>query len=55
MKLIAIDWTFGTIEEIETDSIKYEEDGISYTVKNDSCTTKKKLPYKNFLGIEGLH
>lgn len=53
MKLIVIDWNKQAIEEYETDSIFYEEDGVSYTTWiYDGHKIAKKVPYKNLLGVK---
>ena len=52
MKVIIIDWKKQLIEEHETDSIRYDEDGISYTSWSGNLLTTKKVPYKNFLGVK---
>lgn len=54
MKIIVINWEKKLIEEYETDSVKYEKDGISYTYKvGQSHKLVEKIPYNQFLGIKG--
>ena len=55
MKIIVIDWDRKLIEEYETDSVMYEEDGVSYTTwlsENHNHKILKKIPYNQFLGIK---
>ena len=54
MKILTIDWDKKLIEEIETDSVKYDEDGISFTywIMPGHVKSLNKIPYKNFLGIK---
>ena len=54
MKIIVIDWEKKLIEEYETDSVKWEKDGISYTTwLGNNHKTINKIPYNQFLGIKG--
>ena len=53
MKIVTIDWNKKLIEEIEKDSVRYEEDGISFTMwLGDNYKTLKKIPYNQFLGVK---
>ena len=53
MKILTINWNTKLIEEIETNSIRYEEDGISFTMwVGTNHKTIEKIPYNQFLGIK---
>ena len=54
MTILTIDWEKKLIEEIETDSVRYEEDGISFTkwLSPGHVYSTQKIPYQNFLGIK---
>ena len=53
MKIITIDWERKIIEEVETDSVQYNDDGISYTCYlSTNVKTTRTIPYRNFLGIK---
>ena len=53
MKIVVINWENKWIEEYETDSIKFEKDGVSYTLFiSQNHKTIEKIPYNQFLGIK---
>lgn len=54
MKIVVINWEKKLIEEIETDSVRYEKDGISFTwwVGPGHVKSIEKIPYDQFLGIK---
>ena len=53
MKILTIDWERKIIEEIETDSIRYEKDGVSYAYAlSTGIKTHRVVPFENFLGIK---
>ena len=54
MKLIVIDWERKLIEEYETDSIKYEDDCISYTywIEPGHIKSIQKIKYNQLLGVK---
>jgi hypothetical protein len=54
MKIIVINWESHYIEEYETDSIKWEKDGVSYTTWiGNNHKVINKISYSQFLGIKG--
>ena len=56
MKIVTIDWERKIIEEIETDSVKYEDDGVPYTCwSSKTLRTINKIPYQNFLGVKDIN
>ena len=52
MKIKVIYWDKKLIEEYETDSIKYEKDGISYTTQVGLHKTVVLIPYEQVLSVE---
>lgn len=54
MKITVINWEKHLIEEYETDSIKYEENEISFTmwIEPGHIKTIQKIKYNQLLGVE---
>ena len=57
MKIVTIDWNKKLIEEIETDSVRYEEDGISFTywISPGHIKSIQKIPYNQFLEVKEIN
>ena len=54
MRILVINWEKHCIEEYETVSVKWENDGVSYTVwLGNNHEVTNKIPYNQFLGIKG--
>lgn len=52
MVIRSINWETRQIEEFETSSVRYEEDGLYYTYDNGAIKGELKLPYDCLLGIK---
>lgn len=47
-----INWEKRQIEEIETRSVRYDEDGLYYLYENGMIRSEIKIPYDCLLGIK---
>lgn len=52
MIIRSINWETRQIEEFETKSIRYGEDGLYYIYENGMVHSELKLPYDCLLGIK---